>query len=209
MSYLEQTSASRRSPIGDLARRPLEKMEDRLLAFEDILQDIWRIEQAFNWRPGATVNQGLPVWAGAFIGSCPPETIPAPTCMSMRLDRNPMDKNNEVKLFTSYSNWCAFCDSAPNRFPLQFFQFFFPLQFFFQSRILLFTSLAHGCIVSYIVRCADTHLMAHCHHVAYLQDDFYLHLLSWSGCNLLAVALQNNVYIWNAETGVQARTMRK
>jgi cell division cycle protein 20 (cofactor of APC complex) len=32
-------------------------------------------------------------------------------------------------------------------------------------------------------------------------DDFYLHLLSWSGCNLLAVALQNNVYIWNAETG--------
>lgn len=32
-------------------------------------------------------------------------------------------------------------------------------------------------------------------------DDFYLHLLSWSGSNLLAVALQHNVYIWNAETG--------
>jgi len=32
-------------------------------------------------------------------------------------------------------------------------------------------------------------------------DDFYLHLLSWSLGNLLAVALQNNVYIWNAETG--------
>lgn len=34
------------------------------------------------------------------------------------------------------------------------------------------------------------------------QDDFYLHLLSWSASNLLAVALQNNVYIWNAETGL-------
>eukprot|EP00668_Euglena_longa_P005893 GGOE01006962.1.p1 GENE.GGOE01006962.1~~GGOE01006962.1.p1 ORF type:complete len:504 (+),score=129.80 GGOE01006962.1:38-1549(+) len=32
-------------------------------------------------------------------------------------------------------------------------------------------------------------------------DDFYLHLLSWSASNLLAVALQNNLYIWNAETG--------
>lgn len=32
-------------------------------------------------------------------------------------------------------------------------------------------------------------------------DDFYLHLLSWSAANLLAVALQNNIYIWNADTG--------
>jgi cell division cycle protein 20 (cofactor of APC complex) len=32
-------------------------------------------------------------------------------------------------------------------------------------------------------------------------DDFYLNLLSWSSSNLLAVALEDTVYIWNANTG--------
>ncbi|KAG8965223.1 ubiquitin-protein transferase activating protein [Tulasnella sp. 408] len=32
-------------------------------------------------------------------------------------------------------------------------------------------------------------------------DDFYLNLISWSGLNQLAVALCENTYIWNAETG--------
>lgn len=32
-------------------------------------------------------------------------------------------------------------------------------------------------------------------------DDFYLNLLSWSCLNVLAVALEANSYIWNADTG--------
>eukprot|EP00633_Aureoumbra_lagunensis_P006745 CAMPEP_0197310220 /NCGR_PEP_ID=MMETSP0891-20130614/8835_1 /TAXON_ID=44058 ORGANISM="Aureoumbra lagunensis, Strain CCMP1510" /NCGR_SAMPLE_ID=MMETSP0891 /ASSEMBLY_ACC=CAM_ASM_000534 /LENGTH=625 /DNA_ID=CAMNT_0042795761 /DNA_START=71 /DNA_END=1948 /DNA_ORIENTATION=+ len=31
-------------------------------------------------------------------------------------------------------------------------------------------------------------------------DDYYLNLLSWSSTNILAVALANNVYLWNAST---------
>ncbi|KAH8056205.1 hypothetical protein JL722_7507 [Aureococcus anophagefferens] len=31
-------------------------------------------------------------------------------------------------------------------------------------------------------------------------DDYYLNLLSWSSTNVLAVALANNVYLWNAAT---------
>ena len=31
-------------------------------------------------------------------------------------------------------------------------------------------------------------------------DDYYLNLLSWSSSNVLAVALANNVYLWNAAT---------
>lgn len=31
-------------------------------------------------------------------------------------------------------------------------------------------------------------------------DDYYLNLLSWSSANVLAVALANNVYLWNAAT---------
>ena len=34
-----------------------------------------------------------------------------------------------------------------------------------------------------------------------IADDFYLNLLDWSSKNLLAVALENTVYIWNADTG--------
>lgn len=34
-----------------------------------------------------------------------------------------------------------------------------------------------------------------------LMDDYYLNLLSWSDTNLLAVALTNTVYLWNAGTG--------
>ena len=33
-----------------------------------------------------------------------------------------------------------------------------------------------------------------------LQDDFYLNLLDWSSQNVLAVGLQNSVYIWSAQT---------
>lgn len=32
-------------------------------------------------------------------------------------------------------------------------------------------------------------------------DDYYLNLLDWSASNLLAIALAESVYIWNAETG--------
>ncbi|OWB60893.1 hypothetical protein B5S29_g1776 [[Candida] boidinii] len=32
-------------------------------------------------------------------------------------------------------------------------------------------------------------------------DDFYLNLLSWSSDNILAIALENSVYCWNANTG--------
>lgn len=32
-------------------------------------------------------------------------------------------------------------------------------------------------------------------------DDFYLNLVAWSCLNTLAVALENNTYIWRAETG--------
>ncbi|KAL7554965.1 hypothetical protein ACHAWF_018529 [Thalassiosira exigua] len=34
-----------------------------------------------------------------------------------------------------------------------------------------------------------------------LLDDYYLNLLSWSDTNILAVALAQTVYLWNAETG--------
>ncbi len=34
-----------------------------------------------------------------------------------------------------------------------------------------------------------------------LMDDYYLNLLSWSDTNILAVALTNTVYLWNAGTG--------
>ena len=34
-----------------------------------------------------------------------------------------------------------------------------------------------------------------------LVDDYYLNLLSWSQNNVLAVALGQAVYLWNAETG--------
>jgi len=34
-----------------------------------------------------------------------------------------------------------------------------------------------------------------------LLDDYYLNLLSWSDTNILAVALANTVYLWNAGTG--------
>jgi cell division cycle 20, cofactor of APC complex len=32
-------------------------------------------------------------------------------------------------------------------------------------------------------------------------DDYYLNLLDWSSTNLLAVALGNTVFLWNAQTG--------
>lgn len=34
-----------------------------------------------------------------------------------------------------------------------------------------------------------------------MMDDFYLNLVSWSSSNILAVALSQTVYLWNAETG--------
>ena len=34
-----------------------------------------------------------------------------------------------------------------------------------------------------------------------LMDDYYLNLLSWSDTNILAVALANTVYLWNAQSG--------
>ena len=34
-----------------------------------------------------------------------------------------------------------------------------------------------------------------------LMDDYYLNLLSWSDTNILAVALSNTVYLWNATSG--------
>eukprot|EP00934_Nitzschia_sp_Nitz4_P001525 Nitzschia sp. Nitz4//scaffold16_size188269//14552//16093//NITZ4_001767-RA/size188269-processed-gene-0.38-mRNA-1//-1//CDS//3329538443//1525//frame0 len=34
-----------------------------------------------------------------------------------------------------------------------------------------------------------------------LMDDYYINLLSWSDTNVLAVALTNTVYLWNAGTG--------
>ena len=34
-----------------------------------------------------------------------------------------------------------------------------------------------------------------------LLDDYYLNLLSWSDTNILAVALNRAVYIWDAESG--------
>ena len=34
-----------------------------------------------------------------------------------------------------------------------------------------------------------------------LMDDYYLNLLSWSDTNILAVALAQTVYLWNAESG--------
>ncbi|CAH6721428.1 APC/C activator protein Cdc20p [[Candida] jaroonii] len=34
-----------------------------------------------------------------------------------------------------------------------------------------------------------------------LIDDFYLNLLAWSSTNLLAIGLQDTVYVWNASTG--------
>lgn len=33
-----------------------------------------------------------------------------------------------------------------------------------------------------------------------LQDDFYLNLVDWSSQNILAVALESSVYVWNATT---------
>lgn len=33
-----------------------------------------------------------------------------------------------------------------------------------------------------------------------IQDDFYLHLVDWSSKNILAVGLENSVYLWNAST---------
>lgn len=33
------------------------------------------------------------------------------------------------------------------------------------------------------------------------QDDFYLNLLSWSGRNVLAIALESALYLWNASSG--------
>ena len=33
-----------------------------------------------------------------------------------------------------------------------------------------------------------------------LQDDFYLNLVDWSSQNILAVALESAVYVWNATT---------
>jgi cell division cycle protein 20 (cofactor of APC complex) len=32
-------------------------------------------------------------------------------------------------------------------------------------------------------------------------DDYYLNLLDWSSTNLLAIALEDSVYIWNAQSG--------
>lgn len=34
-----------------------------------------------------------------------------------------------------------------------------------------------------------------------LEDDYYLNILDWSTKNLLAVGLDQTVYIWNAATG--------
>lgn len=34
-----------------------------------------------------------------------------------------------------------------------------------------------------------------------LVDDYYLNLLDWSSSNCVAIALERNVYVWNAETG--------
>jgi cell division cycle protein 20 (cofactor of APC complex) len=34
-----------------------------------------------------------------------------------------------------------------------------------------------------------------------MKDDFYLNLISWSDTNVLAVALTDTVYLWNAESG--------
>lgn len=34
-----------------------------------------------------------------------------------------------------------------------------------------------------------------------MMDDYYLNLLSWSDTNILAVALSQTVYLWNAGTG--------
>lgn len=34
-----------------------------------------------------------------------------------------------------------------------------------------------------------------------LVDDFYLNLIAWSSTNLLAIGLQDTVYVWNASTG--------
>lgn len=37
-----------------------------------------------------------------------------------------------------------------------------------------------------------------------LQDDFYLNLVDWSAQNVLAVALESAVYVWNATTSTVA-----
>ncbi|KAI8998131.1 WD40-repeat-containing domain protein [Gaertneriomyces semiglobifer] len=34
-----------------------------------------------------------------------------------------------------------------------------------------------------------------------LSDDYYLNLLDWSSTNMLAIALENTVYLWNGNTG--------
>lgn len=34
-----------------------------------------------------------------------------------------------------------------------------------------------------------------------IRDDFYLNVLDWGHCNVVAVALNNVVYLWNAESG--------
>ena len=34
-----------------------------------------------------------------------------------------------------------------------------------------------------------------------LIDDYYLNLLDWSCCNQVAIGLERNVYVWNADTG--------
>ena len=34
-----------------------------------------------------------------------------------------------------------------------------------------------------------------------MMDDYYLNLLSWSDTNVLAVALSETVYLWNASSG--------
>ena len=34
-----------------------------------------------------------------------------------------------------------------------------------------------------------------------LVDDYYLNLLDWGSCNVLAIALGNTVYLWDASNG--------
>jgi cell division cycle protein 20 (cofactor of APC complex) len=35
----------------------------------------------------------------------------------------------------------------------------------------------------------------------YMLDDFYLNLLDWSSLNVIAIALDKSIYLWNADTG--------
>lgn len=34
-----------------------------------------------------------------------------------------------------------------------------------------------------------------------LQDDYYLNLMDWSSQNMLAIGLENTVYLWNGKNG--------